>query len=37
MSGIRAVKDEAHIEASKKHNYSKEAGEFYGKIEKYSD
>ena len=33
MSGIRAVKDEAHIEASKKHNCSKETGEFYGKIE----
>lgn len=28
---------QAHIEASKKYNYGKEAAEFYGKIEKYSD
>lgn len=27
--------EEAHIEASKKYNYSKEAGEYYAKIEKY--
>lgn len=28
---------EAHIIASKKYNYAKEATEFYGKIEKYKD
>ena len=29
------TQEEAHIETSKKYNYSKEAGEFYAKIEKY--
>ena len=31
------TQDEAHIITSKKYNYDKEATEFYGKIEKYSD
>lgn len=29
------TQEEAHIETSKKYNYSKEAGEYYAKVEKY--
>lgn len=29
------TQEQSHIEASKKYNYSKEAGEYYAKIEKY--
>ena len=29
------TQEQAHIEASMKHNYSKESGEYYAKIEKY--
>ena len=29
------TQEQAHIEASMKYNYSKEAGEYYAKIEKY--
>ena len=31
------LQEEAHIQASKKYNYSKEAGEYYAKIKKYKD
>lgn len=29
--------DEAHIKASGKYNYEKEAGEYYAKIKKYKN
>ena len=29
------TQENAHLEASKKYNYSREAGEYYAKIEKY--
>lgn len=29
--------DEAHIKASGKYNYAKEAGEYYAKIKKYKN
>lgn len=37
LMGKGMSQDKAHIDASKKYNYEKEASEFYGKIKKYRD
>ena len=31
------LQEDAHIQTSKKYNYSKEAGDYYAKIEKYKE